>query len=110
MESLSVDIIPAGVPEDTAGAAFSGPDAGGDAAFCCALGAGAFPVPFAAGFVPAFWAGFDAVFDVCFVAAFCDAGFTAGSGAAASISKRLHSGIWADALQERSRGYSGCLE
>ena len=45
MESLSADTIPAGVPEDTAGAAFPGPDAGGDAAFCCALGAGAFPVP-----------------------------------------------------------------
>lgn len=31
MESLSVDIIPAGEPEDTAGAAFPGPDVGGDA-------------------------------------------------------------------------------
>ena len=70
MESLSVDIIPAGVPEDTAGAAFPGPDAGGDAAFCCAPGAGAFPVPFAAGFVPVFTAGFAAVFVVCFPAAF----------------------------------------
>ena len=99
MESLSADTIPAG-------AAFPGPDA----TFCCAPCAFAFTVPFAAGFVPAFWVGFDAVFNVCFVAVFCDAGFTAGSGAAASISRRLHSGIWADALQERSRGYSGCLE
>ena len=62
MEALSVDIIPAGVPEDTAGAAFPGLDAEGDAAFCCAPGAGAFPVPFAAGFV--------AVFVVCFAAVF----------------------------------------
>ena len=31
MESLSVDIIPAGEPEDTAGAAFPGPGVGGDA-------------------------------------------------------------------------------
>lgn len=61
MESLSVDIIPAGVPEDTAGVAFPGSDAGGDATFCCAPGAGAFPVPFAAGFA--------AVFVVCFAAA-----------------------------------------
>ena len=70
MESLSVDIIPAGVPEDTAGAAFPGPDVGGDAAFCCASGAGAFPVPFAVGFVPVFAAGFTAVFVVCFAAVF----------------------------------------
>ena len=110
MESLSADTIPAGVPEDTAGAAFPGPDAGGNGAFCCAPGAGAFTAPLAVGFVPAFGAGFDAAFAVCFDACFCWAGF-AGSGAAvASISRRLHSGMWADALQERSRGYSGCLE
>ena len=100
MESLSADTIPAG-------AAFPGPDAGGDGAFYCAPGAGAFTAPFAAGFVPAF----AAAFAVCFDPDFCGIGFTAGSGvAAASISRRLHSGMCADALQERSRGYSGCLE
>ena len=108
MESLSADTIPAGVPEDTAGAAFPGPDAGGDGAFCCAPGA--FTAPFPPGFVPAFGAGFDAAFVVCFGACFWGADFAGSSAAAASISRRLHSGMWADALQERSRGYSGCLE
>ena len=97
MESLSADTIPAGVPEDTAGAAFSGPDAGG---------AGAFTTSFPAGFVPAFGAGFDAVFVVYFGACFYGAGFVGSGAAAASISRRLHSGMWADALQERSRGYT----
>ena len=110
MESLSADMIPAGVPEDTAGAAFPGPDAGGDGSFCCAPGAGAFTAPFAAGFAPAFEADFGAAFDVCFGACFCGAGFAGSGVAAASISRRLHSGMWADALQERRRGYSGCLE
>lgn len=111
MESLSVDTIPAGVPEDAAGAAFPGTDAGEDGAFCCASGVGGFAFPFVTGFVPAFGVGLKAVFPACFVTAFCGAGFTAGSGGAAvSISSRLHSGMWADALQERSRGYSGCLE
>lgn len=109
MESLSADMIPAGVPEDTAGAAFPGLDAGGDGAFCCVPGAGVFTAPFAAGFVPAFGAGFAAAV-VCFGACFCGAGFVGSGAAAASISRRLHSGMWADALQERSRGYSGCLE
>ena len=99
MESLSADTIPAGVPE---GADFFDPDAGGE---------GAFTVPFAAGFAPVCGAGLTAAFDVCFASVFCGVGFTAGScAAAASISRRLHSGMWADALQERSRGYSGCLE
>ena len=106
MESLSADTIPAGVPEDTAGAAFSGPDAGGAGAFCCAPGAGAFTASFPAGFVPAFGAGFDAVFVVYFGACFYGAGFVGSGAAAASISRRLHSGMWADALQERSRGYT----
>ena len=99
MESLSADTIPAGVPEDTAG--FPGSDAGGFCVFCRVPDTGVFTAPFAAGFVPVLGAVFGAVFA---------AGF-AGSGAAvASISRRLHSGMWADALQERSRGYSGCLE
>lgn len=110
IESLSADTIPAGVPEDTAGAAFPGPDAGGDGAFCCAPGAGVFTAPFAAGFAPAFGADFGAAFVACFGAGFCGAGFAGCGVAAASISRRLHSGMWADALQERSRGYSGCLE
>ena len=110
MESLSADTIPAGVPEDTAGAAFPGPDAGGDGVFCCVPGAGVFTAPFAAGFAPAFGADFGAAFAVCFGACFCGAGFAGSGAAAASISRRLHSGMWADALQERSRGYSGCLE
>lgn len=111
MESLSVDMIPAGVPEDAAGESFFGMDAGEDGAFCCASDTGVFTLPFVAGFVPAFWVGLEAVFAACFMAAFCGVCFTAGSGAAAaSISSRLHSGMWADALQERSRGYSGCLE
>ncbi len=108
MESLSADTIPAGVPE---GADFFDPDAGGEGAFCCVPGADAFTVPFATGFAPVFVAGFTAAFDVCFASVFCGVGFTVGScAAAASISRRLHSGMWADALQERSRGYSGCLE
>lgn len=111
MESLSVDTIPAGVPEDAAGESFFGMAAGEDGAFCCASGAGVFAFPFVAGFAPVFWAGLEAVFPACLVTAFCGAGFTAGSDAAAvSISSRLHSGMWADALQERSSGYSGCLE
>ena len=110
MESLSADTIPAGVPEDTAGAAFPGPDAGGDGAFCCVPGAGVFTAPFAAGFAPAFEADFGAAFAVCFGTCSCGAGFAGSGVAAVSISRRLHSGMWADALQERSRGYSGCLE
>ena len=108
MESLSADTIPAGVPEDTAG--LPGSDAGGFCVFCRVPDAGVFAAPFAAGFVPVLGALFGAVFAAGFVIAFCGSCFTAGSGAEASISRRLHSGIWADALQERSRGYSGCLE
>lgn len=108
MESLSADTIPAGVPEDTADLPCS--DAGGFCVFCRVPDTGVFTVPFAAGFVPVLGALFGAVFAAGFVIAFCGACFTAGSGTAASISRRLHSGIWADALQERSRGYSGCLE
>ena len=108
MESLSADTIPAGGPEDTAG--FPGSDAGEFCVFCRMPDTGVFTVPFAAGFVPVLGALFGAVFAAGFVIAFCGACFTAGSGTAASISRRLHSGIWADALQERSRGYSGCLE
>ena len=94
MESLSVDTIPAGVPEDAAGESFFGMAAGEDGAFCCASGAGVFAFPFVAGFAPVFWAGLEAVFPACLVTAFCGAGFTAGSDAAAvSISSRLHSGI-----------------
>ena len=108
MESLSAYTIPAGVPEDTAG--FPGSDAGGFCVFCRVPDASVFTAPFAAGFVPVLGALFGAVFAAGFVIAFCGACFTVGSGVAASISRRLHSGIWADALQERSRGYSGCLE
>ena len=108
MESLSADTIPAGGPEDTAG--FPGSDAGEFCVFCRMPDTGVFTVPFAAGFVPVLGALFGAVFAAGFVIAFCGTCFTAGSGTAASISRRLHSGIWADALQERSRGYSGCLE
>ena len=111
MESLSVDMIPASVPEGAAGKSFFGLDAGEKGSFCCASGAGVFKLPFVTSFVPAFVAGLEAVFAACFVTAFCGACFTAGSGAAAaSISSRLHSGMWADALQERSSGYYGCLE
>ena len=107
MESLSVDMIPAGVPEDAVGKSFFGTDAEEDGS----SDANVFTLPFVAGFVPAFWVGLEAVFAACFVTDFCGACFTAGSGAAAaSISSHLHSGMWADALQERSRGYSGCLE
>ncbi len=39
-----------------------------------------------------------------------DGGRGASGSLAFSISIRRHSGIWAEALQERSFGYSGCLE
>lgn len=108
MESLSVDTIPAGVPEDAVGAAFPRSAAGG---FCCAPAVDGFGVPFTAGFVPVLEAAPDDAFGAFFAVCFCGACFATGSGAAAvSISSRLHSGMWADALQERSRGYSGCLE
>lgn len=94
MESLSVDTIPAGVPEDAAGTAFPGSAAAVFWGFCCAPAADGFAVPFAAGSVPVFWAGLEAAFPACFVTVFWGAGFTTGSAAAAvSISSRLHSGI-----------------
>ena len=90
MESLSVDTIPAGVPEDAAGTAFPGSAAAVFWGFCCAPAAGGFAVPFPAGFVPVLGVALDVVFG----AVFCDACFTTGFGAAeVSISSRLHSGI-----------------
>lgn len=84
MESLSVVIMPSGVPADLGVGVSLGDLSVGDA-----------------GLVALRFAGFFAA----------GAGFGVGCGVlAASSSKRRHSGTWADALQERRYLASGCLE